>query len=650
MSKKKYKGKKQQKHKEKKSKSTLFKWSLVLFISAFVLYSNTIGHDFVMDDTLVIKKNNYVQQGIEGISKILSSDTFEGYFGEKVNYVVGSRYRPLSLVSFAIEKEIANTNPAVHHFFNIFWYALTGILIFIVFNKLLKNFSLKFSFKTIIPGAFIIALIFLFHPVHTEVVANIKGRDEIFALLGALLGLSFSYDYVEKNKIIYLFWSGLAFFAGLMSKENTITFLAIIPIALYFFSKTKWKKIIIALIPLVSVSVIFLIIRFNVIGGISTKVIPELMNDPFLNATTGEKYATIIFTLGYYIKLLFVPHPLTYDYYPYHIELKSFADPQVIISLILYIALIIYALWGLIKKHLPAFGVIVFLIALSIVSNLFFPVGVFMAERFLYMSSLGFCIVLAWFVVQVLPNKTKNSKNISVSVLILLLIFYGVKTIDRNKDWKNNFTLFTNDIKISENSAKGNTIVGETYLVKAKEANNETLNINWINKSIPYFQKALKIHPKYEGAWLLLGDAYRMKGDYKKSVEIYDKVISFKPKSYDAYYKAGAVHGKYLGNYNKSLDYFYKAKEIKPNDYEVNFSLGTMLIKQGKDYDKAIEYLKKAQKMQPDNYHIYKNLGGAFFYKRQFEKALNYFNKALSLKPGDKAILKNIEVTKKKIK
>ena len=122
------------------------------------------------------------------------------------------------------------------------------------------------------------------------------------------------------------------------------------------------------------------------------------MNDPFLEMNGMEKLATIIYTLGEYLRLLIFPHPLTHDYYPYHIPIMNFGKPGTLISLALYLGLA-YAFFKLWKsKSIYAWSIGFFIATLSIVSNLVFPVGSFMNERFIFIPSIAFSLVSAWAV------------------------------------------------------------------------------------------------------------------------------------------------------------------------------------------------------------------------------------------------------------
>ena len=237
--------------------------NIIIFLSAILLYANTFSHDYALDDAIVITDNIYTQKGISGIKEIFKNDSFTGFFKEKKELVPGGRYRPFSIATFAVEYEIFGEKPEISHIINVLLYALTGILFFVIFSKLTNPKGTCNRFLTL---PFVCASLFIFHPVHTEVVANIKGRDELFALLFSLCALSFTINYLYSNKIWYLILSMISIFIAMLSKENAIVFILLVPLTIYYFTKTTIKRTLITTVPLLIGAAVFLIIRQIVLG------------------------------------------------------------------------------------------------------------------------------------------------------------------------------------------------------------------------------------------------------------------------------------------------------------------------------------------------------------------------------------------------
>ncbi|MEM6723190.1 MAG: tetratricopeptide repeat protein, partial [Bacteroidota bacterium] len=116
----------------------LRKWKIAFLVFSFVLYGNTLFNGYAQDDSIVIIDNEFTKQGLAGWGKILTEDTFVGFFGVKKDLVAGGRYRPFSLLTFALEYQIFGESPGISHLINILLYALTGIVLFLLLLRLLS--------------------------------------------------------------------------------------------------------------------------------------------------------------------------------------------------------------------------------------------------------------------------------------------------------------------------------------------------------------------------------------------------------------------------------------------------------------------------------------------------------------------------------
>ena len=471
----------------------------ILFLLAIGLYIQTLSFDYVLDDTILIVKNNFTQKGIAGIPEILGNETFKGHFGDQKELVEGGRYRPFSQITFAIEKTITGGNAAFSHFINVLLYALTGILLYRVLLLLLPQ-----ARKQFINVPFAAAALFIVHPLHVEVIANVKGRDEIFAFLAELAILYYSFKWLAENKTRYLIYSALCFFFGILSKENVVTFLAVVPLTAYFFSNSSITDKIKLTLPLVAVTMLYLIIRYSVLGYMfSGQEIDNLMNNPFYGMSLGQKTATIFYTLLIYLKLLFYPHPLTHDYYPYHIPVMNWSDWAPIVSLLIHLALLALMFFSLKRKSVISYSIAFYFITLSIVSNLFISVGTFMNERFAYHASLGFCLAISWLLVEKM-SINRPTKNLGYTILFLGVIIFSTLSYLRIPDWKTNESLNRAAIKVSYNSARSNLFMGtsiweKNYLTLPK--NTDTAKRKALLDSVNrYFERSLEILPTYSSA------------------------------------------------------------------------------------------------------------------------------------------------------
>ena len=659
---------------------------LFVAIIAMLIYLNSVPNKWAVDDTVVIHKNQLVQRGIGGIPDIFTHDFMYGSSGQNTDAVSGGRWRPLTPTIYAIFSELLakpavdaitgkirtdkngnvlndlsekTTFPNMMHFLNVLLYGLLCWVLyrflFLIFEKHKQGFLL----------AFITSLLFAVHPIHTEVVANVKGSDEILSLLFSLLSATLFFKIFTKpssNKWPLILLAIFYFFLGSLAKENALMFVVVIPLTLWFFGNLKFRKVLLSFAFLIIPVIIYFGLRTNAAGVIDlkSKNDTEMMNNPFLvlnkNAEFkpllegsdvmvlqnpslqsitempfANKMATNIYTFGRYLKLLIIPTPLTYDYYPRHISVKSFSDLSVWLSLILNLGLVILAILGLKKKRIYSFGILFYFITFSIVSNVFFPIGTNMGERFMFMPSLGILIAISCFLV-LLSDKI-GARLILGSVGIVSILYIAI-TVNRNPVWKDNLTLFSHDIKISKNSAKVKSDFGEAVLEKIANQSFQIQeeersltddeiaeNINLLQESLPYYKEALDIHPMYGLVWFNLARTNKMLGDeetitakerlqYLKTAEAaYQMTETYKPIQYLkdintfkslCYTSLGKLYGKDFGDINTAFTYLHLAEKTDANNSYADFLLGTAYSIKG-DQEKSYFYTKKAYEKQPEN-------------------------------------------------
>lgn len=631
---------------------------LLVFTLSICCYLNTVSLDYALDDAIVVHDNMFTTQGIAGIPGILNKDTFFGFFKEegKAQLVAGGRYRPLSLITFAIEWELfakktvddqGNTQyqgrPGLSHLINTLLFGLTVLLLYVL---LLALFRRKFTALQAATIALVTTLLFAAHPIHTEVVANIKGRDEILALMGSLAALYYSLRAFWEQKIGLHFLAGLLFFLALMAKENAITFLAVVPLSYYFFTEAKISSLIGNLAPFILATALFLLIRFSILGVSMGEPPIELMNNPFVKVennqwvpfSTGEKTATITYTLGKYIQLLIFPHPLSHDYYPRQIAIMNWGNWQVLLSLFLYLGLFVYAIWGLLKKDQLSYAILFYFATLSIASNIVFPIGTNMSERLVFMPSVGFCLLFGILFSRWIQWK-KGSFKAAFAILGIVLVLFSLKTITRNFVWENNFRLFTSDIEVSPNSAKLRNAAGGELIAQSTKPTNSTQKQNMLEEALGHLAEAVRIHPTYKNAWLLKGNAHLYLKQYDLAITAYQSSLNIDPIYAEAqnnlgiaYQEAGQYYGEQLNDLPKALNYLNQAYSLRPNDYTTVRLLGVANGMLG-NVGKAIELFSKGTELAPDNASAWFDLGVAHINAQNTELANAAFKRAKSIDP-----------------
>lgn len=506
---------------------------MLLLVLPFALYWQTYGFGYVLDDKIVITNNDYTQKGFSGIWDIFTTESFQGYFGEKKNLVQGNRYRPLSIASFAVEQGLWGSKPGRSHFINVLLYALTGLLIYRLMALLFyhrdrgKKWYLSLAFAT--------ALLYIVHPMHSEAVANIKGRDEILAMLLSLATLYVTVRYVIKPKWSTLIGAAVLFFLGLLAKENTITFLAVIPLTLWLCYRSPMGQLVKVAGMLLGTTAIYLGIRFSTAGVPQFgQEIPDLMNNPFLGMSGGEKMAAISYTFAKYLKLDFLPYPLSHDYYPYAIPRTGWADWVPFVGLLTHVGAGIWALLHIRKRSIVAYSILFYIITFSIASNVVINLGTFMNERFVYMASLGVCLGLAYAIVDWLPRRFERlGERAGMVLLAAVTLVYSAITLDRVPAWESALALNRSAVQVSSNSARANSFMSTALFNDYMAQSNKKANIHLLDEGQAYVDRALDIFPSYGNANTMrvgiASERYKVTQNVTPLLATYKKVMRVRP-------------------------------------------------------------------------------------------------------------------------
>ena len=620
---------------------------LIIFSLSILLYANTWSFDFASDDTMMITSNKYTKGGNDGIKKILSSDAFEGFLGEGKNLLSGGRYRPLSQIIFNLEYSSFGLNPTLWHIQNTFFFAFGMLLLYIVLLYLFRITNINW-----INIAFITTLISLAHPLNTEVVANIKSFDLLLTFILSFTALYWSLRWYDNRKPILLLGIFISLFLGTLAKETALTFLAVIPLSILFFRDYKAREFwTIFGVLFIAISAYF-VMRISLLGIPKSVEVTELLNNPFLEATTTEKYATIMFTWWHYIQLYILPLDLTHDYYPYTIELKNWSNPLVIIALALYLAATIWSLAELYKRvfkktktNYIAFAWLFFMLIFSISSNILVSIGAFMNERFIFIADIGFAMIITYLII-LISNKLNNHSNKTVLiVLIPILLLLSIKTIIRNYAWQDDYTLFTTDIQVSANSAKCNVSAGGKSYEKAKDMVNPLKKAKILDEAEKYLKHGIEIHPKYAQAYILLGNVYFEKEDYNNAFITYQKAVNIgEHKDALNNIKSLGLKLHFVKKYSSSLMVLQYYNKHKAFDSDAIYFIADNYLNQ-KNIDTAIVILNTLIKRDSTYDEAYNKLGEIYGrYKNNMGASKYYLIKAYEINPKNASVCENLGV------
>lgn len=613
----------------------------LIFLLAVVQYSNTTNHDYAWDDAIVITQNSRVQKGLDDIPEL-----FENIKSEKTENRYG--YRPIALLSFATDIEFFGLDPGASHKVNILLY---GLLCALIFYFLLLLFPLK-NAKW---GVFVVTALFVAHPLHTEVVANIKSRDEILALLFGLGALIFLWKGLEKGSIPHYLLTAIMLVLSFNSKESGITFCGVALLIPFYVNRSALPnlKTLISGVAVAGVSIgVLLFIRDYVYSeeffqsndwdliykGVFLQ--DGFVGNPLWEASISEKLATATFICGYAVWRFILPYPLLHDYSYNVFPVRTWSDVEVYASLTVTVVLILVAAYGIWKRKPFGFGLGLFFITLSIYLHLVHVGPDIFAERYLFVPSLGLCIAL----LSVFEIERFNSKLVTAVFAVGILPMFGY-SFQRNKVWKNNETLLLSDLDRLENCARANfnyaLYLHQEYYnlppAKQPEAQIELLS---------YYDRSLKVTDRVFKVYMDLGSAYMEFNRPEQAFEVFaESAVKYPNLSMPfvqlgKYYMAFSAWDQAIPNFDKAIEngksnsdyYYFKAVcQLKLGQIQE----ATLSLEEGYQYGvSAAEY--------------HNLLGSLYIQNESFAQAESVLSEGLNEFPSDEGLLNLLQSVKAK--
>ena len=618
--------------------STRTLW-IILGIVSIVVYINTVMNGFVMDDVMVLKENNMVLQGMKAIPELLSTPHMRGYL-----IIPNDLYRPLSLVMFAIEYQLFGLAPAAHHFFNVLWFAGCTIMFFIFLDKFFDHR------RTAV--AFIAALIFAVHPVHTEVVANIKSRDELMCFFFAFWSLNLFMSYMKEGKMLQLLLGTLSLYLSYISKETVIAFLGIIPVLFFFYNNSDKKRAFFILGGTALATIVFLTIRSSVLNAYDANqpfATVEFIDNALAKAPTVlSLLATKVVVMGIYLKLMFIPYPLLSTYSFNSIPFADLTSISFWLSLIANGALIYFMVTRFMKnkKDPWAFAIMFYFGTIFLFSNFPFLMGAELAERFAFFASAGTCLLMALAIEKWIIKKegadfiaVKSSKVLAI--LIPLCLLYGGWAIARNTEWKDNVTLYKADIARSPNDVRLYHNVASALAEDLYPTLKDTAQkIETDKESLKYLREGSKIYPEYADLYVEMGRIYDRQKVYDSAMKYNKIALDLNPTNFTANNNLGSIYLT-AGRYQESIPLFRKAMELNPNFKYAYLNIARAYV-QLKKYDSAVTNFNKLLSFEPQNADVHSEAGTAYFMMAQYDSAEYHYKMVLKIKPDEPNTINNL--------
>jgi tetratricopeptide (TPR) repeat protein len=499
---------------------------VVLAAITLLAFSNSFSAGFTLDNKGLILEDPRIRDVTGENVGLILQHTYWWPRGE------AGLYRPFTTLSYLFNYAILGNadQPAGYHWINLLLHLGNVLLVYALARRLLREFW----------PSFLLSAMWAVHPLLTESVTNIIGRSDLLAGFATLSGLLMYLRSTETSG-----WRRVAWLIGLMaisavgmfSKESAIVIAGVI--LLYELTWWKQRKQVKAmfwgLVAILLLAAAMLYQRFIVLGASPPAEFP-FTDNPIVGAGFWTGRLTAIKLIARYIGLMLWPANLSTDYSYSQIRVfqGSVGDWAVVIGVLLLAAgaVSLYR-WNRTAFFLIWFSAITFLPT----SNLLFPIGTIMAERFLYLSTIGFlgCLVMLVFAIA----KKREDQRIALILLSIMVIAFGIRTWFRNRDWQDQRSIVEANLKASPNSFKTHMVTAELFSAEGPDYNLDRA-IDESEKSIAILDPlpdSLNTPLVYRNA----GGEYLAKGDYQKALQALTRSITVDKATRERYDQNGGA-------------------------------------------------------------------------------------------------------------
>jgi len=586
---------------------------MVVLLVAFAVYFNALFGDFVYDDHEQIVNNQWIRD-IGNIPTIFTSSVWSFKSGISTwNY-----YRPLMHIVYMLNYHVFGLNPWGFHLVNILFHCGASVLVFLIIRRFLTERRVTTSSVYLSPP-FLAALLFASHPIHTEAVTWIAGLPEVaftfFYLLSFYLYILFR-DGSQRGYLLSL----LSFSIATLFKEPALT-LPIMLIA-YDYQMKKFDETLLSsikrYIPFIVVSGVYLSVRYFALGNF----VPQ---ESYANLSAYQFIINIFPLFREYLTSLLWPFNLTF-WHTFH-PISTLVEANGVISLVVtVIFIVVFALAAYKKNKIFFIGLLLLIVPLLPAFYIKGISGKPFAERYLYLPSVGYVLLLAILLSWVKDKLPNAAKSIAI-VFIIIAGSYTVGTISRNNVWEDDFHLWSDTVEKSPDSIVAHNELAQAYASRGQ-----------LDRAIAEVQKLLLLEPASVNGHVSLGKLYEAQGEFDSASAEFQTALRLKPDSVDARNAISRIGKAYIseGQLDKAMTGFQSVMRLRPDDATTHIELGKVYASQGR-FDKAIAELQAALRLKPDSAVAHIGIGNVYTAQGQLDRAIAEFQTALRLKP-DSAI------------
>jgi len=540
--------------------------------------------------------------------KELSAENIKSFFTD--DFV--ANYHPLTMLSLALDYSIAGENATFFHIVNLIYHLLNTLLVLYFALLLFQRFKVP-HFRDF---ALIVAALFGVHTLHVESVAWISERKDVMYAMFFLLSLINYLKYLEKKHWKFYVLTIVFFMFSLLSKGQAVS-LAVTLILLDFIYSRKLLsiKVILEKIPFLGLAILFGLwaIDAQQSGEAMAESIQE--NVSFFERLLFASYGYV----QYHIKLI-VPVNLS-AIYPYPPKLNGSFGAYFYIYFVVAIGILMTIIFALRKNKFIAFGMLFFLLNIALVLQII-PVGdAIMADRYSYVPSIGFFILLMGIVAHLIQKKNLNIKLI-ITVFGAYTLLLTAMTYNRVQVWQNSMSLWNDVISKQENVVVALNNRGTLHYKADRD-----------QKAFNDFSQAIKSSPKNVQAYNNRGSVRSKMQDSQGAIKDYSKAIELKPTFAEAYYGRGSVYLS-LNKFEEAILDLNKSIELRPAYPEAFMNRANARLNMG-GVNAAMDDFNRSLELNPNNYEAYSNRGIAKVILGDFDGAISDYTEAIILNPKD---------------
>eukprot|EP00111_Clytia_hemisphaerica_P009405 TCONS_00027603-protein len=649
------------------------RYYLIVFLVSFVVYSNTLTAGFVYDDTRCIVKNQDILPSTRW-TKIFAND----FWGTPLSHSGSHKsYRPLCILSFRFNYWLGGLEPSGYHLLNVLLHGVVSCLFCYFCFVIHCDEELSFF------GG----LLFTLHPIHTEAVAGVVGRADVgaaFFFVASILLYHRAVKDLENISKIDFIESLIMAFCSTFTKEQGITVLGVLVVyELLVVSRCNLAyptEVLLRLRAtgghvriffLIATTATILYLRFLIMGN----SLPDFA--PADNPAASEnnfltRLLTFLYLPAYNLWLLIYPARLSYDYSMFTIPLvEEISAFENVLSFTLYITLFFVAV--LFLKYCRKFGVVhydgteyyikrnksviyfkpkdtninkVFIsenlnqlilgLAMLILpflpaTNLFFYVGFIVAERILYIPSIGFCFLMVTGV-KVLKRYRGVDEDQIRKILLVILVLFAAKTYHRNFVWHDEESLYRSGLATSPAKSYGN--LGNILVEQGKKNEGELA-----------YRKALRYRFNMADTHYNLGILLQESQRYEEAIGSYKAAVKYRPRLAAAHLNLGVTYMS-MKKLHDAIKVFKNATDISDHGLKdphqhatslshIRYNLGKALFEVN-EYQESLNVFLDALQKIPDGYEchsMYNMIGQCYSEIGKHDHAQVWYFKALHSKP-----------------